>query len=119
MVPANCPADQKAYVMDQARAKQMAMSPADRPSTLAVAGSNPLPVPSPKKLCDPKNRASGSPRSPLHMCTASPKSRRSSGSSGKIDLGSLTPPNITFAVGTSPLSIAAASGNIILPSIFH
>lgn len=104
MVPENCPADQKAYLMDQARHLQS--SPVDRPSSLPVAGSAPLPVPSQRQAFEQIQKASVSPRSPArlrhHSKSGSPRSRRSSDSSGNIDIGSLTPPGIMFAIGTPP-----------------
>lgn len=84
----------------------MQRSPVDRPCSLPVAGSAPLPVPTQRQAFEQIQRASVSPRSPArlrhHSKSGSPRSRRSSESSGNIDIGSLTPPNMTFAIGTPP-----------------
>lgn len=114
MVPGNCPADDKAYLMDQARVnqerqqQQMSTSPADRPASLPVVGSTPLPVPTQRQAYEQLHRPSFSPKSPTrpryNSRNESPRSRRSSESSSNVDVGSITPPNMTFAVGTPPNS---------------
>lgn len=118
MVPGNCPADDKAYLMDQARASQLqqqqSTSPADRPGSLPVVGSAPLPVPTQRHAYDQIHRPSVSPRSPArhrnYSRTESPRSRRSSESSSNVDVGSMTPPNMTFAVGTPPNTATFSKG---------
>ena len=124
MVPGNCPPDHKAYLSDQARASQQlrqlqqqqnSTSPgqSDRPGTLPVVGSAPLPVPTQRQAYEQIHRPSVSPRSPARLRnpsrTESPRSRRSSESSSNVDVGSITPPNMTFAVGTPPNSTAFKS----------
>lgn len=110
MVPGNCPADEKAYLMDEARVSQQ-LSPADRPSSLPVAGSAPLPVPTQRQAYEQMQRQSVSPSSSPakfnrrfsnNRASSSPRSRKSSESSNNVDIGSLTPPNTTFALGTPP-----------------
>lgn len=98
--------------MDQARvnmrlkANQSKPSAAtDRPVSLPVTvGSSPLPVPTQRQAYEHR----GSPRSPgrlRHLShNESPRSRRSSESSSNVDVGSMTPPKMTFAVGTPPNS---------------
>lgn len=110
MVPGNCPPDHKAYLTDQARASQQlqqqqnSTSPgqSDRPGSLPVVGSAPLPVPTQRHAYDQIHRPSVSPRLRYPSRTESPRSRRSSESSSNVDVGSITPPNMTFAVGTPP-----------------
>jgi len=105
MVPGNCPADQNAYLMDDARARQSGAR--ERPVSLPVIGSAPVPVPSQRRAYEQMQRASVSPRSPARGRQSSSGKlnsldRKSLGSGSPLDVGSFTPPNMTFAVGTPP-----------------
>lgn len=122
-MPTDCPSDQKAYVMDRARVSQQLSKPSQPtpPSAIPqpagnksrvspVAGSAPLPVPTQRRAKEQENLSGASPRSPVRLHhankTESPRSRRSSESSSNVDIGSMTPPGVTFAVGTPPNAAA-------------
>ena len=127
VVSNDCPADHKAYVMDRARGtpqRQQNMPHATSPASPLAAvdvvgnskpvGSAPLPVPLQQKTKDRGHLSTAPCRSPVRMRqpvkTESPRSRRSSESSSNVDVGSMTPPNVTFALGTPPSTGALKGG---------
>ncbi|XP_067941545.1 serine/threonine-protein kinase unc-51-like [Watersipora subatra] len=108
LVPKDCPADHKAHVADQLSQKTSQKKPRPKSAasndgeTAPVVGSAPLPVPARGRTKENSNLPNASPvRMRKLSKTESPRSRRSSESSN-VDIGSLTPPNVTFAVGTPP-----------------